>query len=186
MTRLLLARHGQTDWNQQGRYQGHEDPPLNNIGREQAATLASLVSDRAIAAVYSSDLIRARDTARIIAARLGVEAREDRRLREIGLGDWEGMYIDDIVKQYPEEWSMRSTDPLNARPPGGETLAELADRVRSFADEVSWRYPCAMLMIVSHGLAIATLYCQANGIPVGEAYGNIPENAVVLEINWPP
>ncbi len=185
MTRLLLARHGQTDWNLQGRYQGHEDPPLNSIGRAQAEELASQVIDRSVAAVYSSDLNRALVTARIIADRLGVETRIDRRLREIGLGDWEGMYIDDIVEQYPLEWDMRKKDPLNARPPGGETLAELAERMVSFADEVSSLFPDKSLVVISHGLAIASLYCRANSIPTGEAYQNIPDNARILEIDWP-
>jgi broad specificity phosphatase PhoE len=152
----------------------------------QAEILASQVVDRSVETVYCSDLIRALETARVIAARLGVETRVDRRLREIGLGDWEGMYIDDIIEKYPREWALRKSDPLNARPPGGETLAELADRVESFADELSKLHPSATLVVISHGLAIAALYCRANAIPIGEAYQNIPDNAVVLETCWPP
>jgi broad specificity phosphatase PhoE len=184
MTRLLFARHGQTDWNLQGRYQGHEDTHINDIGRAQAVELALQVIDRSVAAVYSSDLIRALETASIIASRLGVETRVDRRLREIGLGIWEGMYIDDIVEQYPLDWARRKDDPLNARPPGGESLAELAERMVSFADEASNLYPDATLVVVSHGLAIASLYCRANSIPTGEAYQNIPDNGRILEIDW--
>jgi broad specificity phosphatase PhoE len=185
MTRLLLARHGLTDWNQQGRYQGHADPPLNHIGRAQAEILASQVLDHSVEVVYSSDLIRALETAQFIASRLGVETRTDQRLREIHLGEWEGMYIDDIIVKYPKEWDMRKTDPMNARPPGGETLAELDERMRSFADEVSLLYPSSALVVVSHGLAIATLYCRVNSIPIDDAYQNIPDNARILEIIWP-
>ncbi len=186
MTRFLLARHGQTDWNQQGRYQGHADPPLNRTGKAQAVDLASQVASSSIEAVYSSDLRRAVETARIIASRLHVESRVDRRLREIGLGEWEGMLIGDIMEKYPQEWRMREIDPLNARSPGGETLGELADRVVSFAGETSRLRPNATLLVISHGLAIAALYCLAKAIPVGEAYQNIPDNAKIIEILWNP
>jgi broad specificity phosphatase PhoE len=186
MTCLLMARHGQTDWNLQGRYQGQADPPLNKNGLAQAKALATQFATNSIDAVYSSDLKRALDTARIIAARLKLDARVDRRLREIGLGEWEGMYFDDILEKYPEEWRMREIDPLNARAPGGETLAELAERVWSFADETSRLYPKATLLVISHGLAIAALLCRARTIPIQEAYLNIPENAEIIDILWPP
>jgi len=186
MTKFLLVRHGQTDWNQLGRYQGHVDTPLNDTGRSQARILASQVPKDSIAAIYSSDLIRALETAKIIASKLNARVFIDHRLREIRLGEWEGMYIDDIVNKYPQDWSWRQIDPVNARSPRGESLGELADRLNEFMDEVVELNPGDQVMLVSHGLASATLLCLANGIPLGEAYQNIPDNGKIIEIYWPP
>jgi len=186
MTKLLIARHGQTDWNLTGRYQGHADTPLNETGRLQARYLASQVPKDSIVSVYSSDLVRASETAQIIASKLNLGVVVDPRLREIRLGVWEGMYFDDIVLQYPEEWARRQNDPLNAHPPEGESLSELADRLKEFMDEVLKLHPNHSVLLISHGLTLATLFCLANGIPLGEAYQNIPDNGKIFEIHWPP
>src|SRR5581483_12433051 len=88
MTTLLLVRHGETDWNSERRWQGHADEPLNETGRAQAREVADELADRSIDAVYSSDLSRARETAEIIAARLGLSVTTDARLGEVDVGDW--------------------------------------------------------------------------------------------------
>ena len=88
MTTLLLARHGETDWNRERRWQGHADQPLNEAGRTQARELAETLADRSIDAIYASDLIRAHETARIIAERLGLPVATNELLREVDVGDW--------------------------------------------------------------------------------------------------
>src|SRR5437762_14262017 len=90
MTTLLLARHGETDWNRDGRWQGQTDTPLNNRGREQARALAGMVARDGIAAVYASDLVRATETAAIVAGRLAVALHVGSRLREVYFGSWGG------------------------------------------------------------------------------------------------
>src|SRR5919204_5528893 len=102
MTELLLVRHGETDWNVQQRWQGHQDPPLNALGREQARALAEALAGEGIDAVYTSDLRRARETAEIVAARLGVEVRPLPDLREIDVGTWSGLTMDEIRTRWPE------------------------------------------------------------------------------------
>src|SRR5437660_3083754 len=96
VTTLILARHGETDWNRDGRFQGHADPPLNNRGREQAYALADAVADERIEAVYASDLRRAHETAQIVAARKGLDVVIDPDLRERDVGEWSGLTLPQI------------------------------------------------------------------------------------------
>src|SRR5438876_6692501 len=91
VTTLILARHGETDWNRDGRFQGHADPPLNDRGREQARSLADALADQPIEAIYSSDLRRAHETAQIVAQRQGLEVLVDPDLRERDVGEWSGL-----------------------------------------------------------------------------------------------
>src|SRR5688572_10410020 len=101
-TRILVARHGETDWNRLGSWQGQADPPLNDDGRRQAAALAEKLAGDRIAAVYSSDLRRASETAEALGTRLGVEVVLDRGLREIDVGSWSGLTRDEVETRFPE------------------------------------------------------------------------------------
>ena len=99
--RLLLVSHAQTDWNVQGRFQGHTDIPLNEHGRRQAKLWQKRLASEAIHAVVASDLLRAAQTAAILAAPHGLDIRTDRRLRELSFGDWEGLTYAEIQERYP-------------------------------------------------------------------------------------
>lgn len=185
MTRLLLIRHGQTDWNLEGRYQGQSDPPLNRAGRRQAAAVARQLADQPIEAIYASDLERAAETARIIAAATGLEVCLRRELREINQGEWEGMLFGDIQTRYNELWEARRHDPTHARPPGGESVAELAERIWGMLDEIACAHPDGRVAVVSHGLALAAVLCRVRGLPLTRAYDLIPNNAQPVEVDWP-
>ncbi len=91
VTELLLARHGETDWNRERRWQGHADPPLNELGRAQARRLAEALAGEQLEAIYASDLRRAHETAEIVGARLGLPVTSDPDLREIDVGSWSGL-----------------------------------------------------------------------------------------------
>ncbi|GAB4452138.1 MAG: alpha-ribazole phosphatase [Anaerolineales bacterium] len=184
MTRLCLVRHGQTDWNLEGRYQGQSDVPLNENGRAQAKALAAQLKSFTFAAIYSSDLTRARETAQAIANELGLPVQIEARLREINQGEWEGVLVEDIKARYAEIWSQRTTDPASVRPPGGETVGEVAERVYAALDDIARRYPRENVLVVSHGLSIATAICRVRGIPVGQAYTVIPDNVQPIWMNW--
>ena len=186
MTQLVLVRHGQTDWNVEGRYQGQTDQPLNAAGRAQAEALARQLASRRFDAVYSSDLLRALETAQIIAARLRLPVQVDQRLREISLGDWEGQRVAEIAAQYQAAWTDRARNPLTARAPGGETVAEVAARLADAAADIAERHPDGPVLVVSHGVALATLICQARQRPLTEAYDLIPDNGRTEMIDWPP
>lgn len=184
MTQFLLVRHGQTDWNLARRFQGQTDIPLNNTGIDQAHKLASkLVEDR-FDAIYSSDLSRASQTAAIIAETLGLSFIEDARLREICKGVFEGLAYDEVKEKYPLDLQRDHDDPVYSRTPGAETVAEVAERVRAAANDITNLHPYGRILLVSHGLAVATLVCQANQIPLDHVYQHIPENAAPIEITW--
>lgn len=185
MTHWILVRHGATDWNRDGRYQGQADPPLNQEGWEQADDLAATLASRPIQAVYSSDLRRARHTAERLARPHGLSVSLDERLREINQGAWEGMLMDDIAERFPAEWSAVRNDPLHARAPGGESVEQVARRAGACAREISDRFPNGQVVIVSHGLTLACLECTFLGIPPDNARAHIPVNGQLIELSWP-
>jgi len=184
MNRLCLVRHGQTDWNLEGRYHGQIDVPLNEYGRIQAGVLAKKLQGQSIAAIYSSDLQRAKETAAIISAAIHLPVRHEPRLREINQGEWEGQLVDVIKARYTELWQQRTLDPANVRAPGGETLGEVAERVIRAINDIVRLHPTGSVVIVSHGLALATIICKVRGIPIGQAYTMIPDNAEPFWVKW--
>ena len=186
MTRLCLVRHGQTSWNLEGRYQGQSDVPLNEKGRDQARVRAWQLKDCGFAAVYSSDLQRAMETAAILAAPNNLPVLPDPRLREINQGEWEGQLVHAIQARYDELWQQRSADPASVRSPGGETVGEVARRVYAALDDIAARHTTGSVLVVSHGLSLATAICRARGIPIGQAYKEIPENTTPVWIDWNP
>lgn len=186
MTQLCLVRHGQTDWNLEGRYQGQSDVALNEKGFEQARNLAEQLKEQTFNVIYSSDLKRARQTAEPIANALGMKVQLEPRLREINQGKWEGVLVEDIKARYAEVWSRRTEDPANVRPPGGETVREVSMRVYAALDDAARLFPNGQLLIISHGLSIATAICHDKGIPVGQAYTVIPENVQPVWMEWNP
>jgi broad specificity phosphatase PhoE len=185
MTRFCLIRHGQTDWNLEGRYQGQSDVPLNLVGREQAHTLARQLSGQSFSAIFSSDLIRAKETADILASVLKAPVIVDSRLREINQGEWEGQLVEVLKAKYNGLWEMRTVDPAGVRPPGGETVGEVAARMYAAMDDIANQFPEGEVLIISHGLALATVICKAKGMKVGQAYRVIPGNAEPVWVTWP-
>ncbi len=170
--KLLLIRHGQTDWNLAQRFQGQSDIPLNETGRRQAQALAERLAAVPFEAVYCSDLQRAVETAKIIvsaskrmrgSSALGF--RLDVRLREIHFGDWEGLTYPEIEAQYPAALAAWEADIFENAPPHGETLEGLALRVQSMLEELRAKHPGQTILIVAHGGALQTLICLALNLP---------------------
>ena len=187
MAELWLIRHGQTDWNLEGRYQGQADVPLNATGLAQAETFAAGLDGRSFTALYSSDLLRAYQTAQVIAARVGLAVQTDPRLREINQGEWQGRTLDEIRAVYNESKQAKRglIDPAAARAPGGESVLEVSQRMARAADDIARAVPSGPVLVISHGLALATLYCQAKGIPLSEVYAYIADNTQAAVIEWP-
>jgi 2,3-bisphosphoglycerate-dependent phosphoglycerate mutase len=169
VTTLILVRHGETDWNRDGRWQGQADAPLNERGREQARALAEQLAGEPVDAVYSSDLSRARETAEIIAARLDREPVEvDPRLREVNVGGWSGLTMAEIEARYPAEVALwRTGDPAHAFA-GGETYAAMGERVVDALAEIASRHPDDNVVVVLHGGSIRGALAHAAGITYGE------------------
>jgi broad specificity phosphatase PhoE len=168
VTTLILARHGETDWNRENRFQGHADPPLNTLGRAQSAELAAALAGEPIARVYTSPLRRARETAELVSERLGVEVEPVEALREIDVGSWSGLTRDEVAERFPEayaRWLERAPRGFD----GGETYAELAARVLPAVGELVERHPEATLLLVTHGGPSRVLQAHAAGIDYVEA-----------------
>jgi probable phosphoglycerate mutase len=159
MTTLLLARHGETDWNRELRIQGSSDISLNELGREQARALAGELADVPLDAIYSSDLSRARETAEAVAATHGLDVRLDPRLRERAFGSWEGLTRDDIA-----------TLPDGSRH-DGESDEEVRARVLEAVQAIADAHPGRQVLVVAHGGALNTLWHHALGVHV-ERWGN--------------
>ena len=148
MRRIVFVRHGLTDWNASGRLQGQLDIPLNEAGRRQAEILRDRLAGKAFDGIYSSPLQRAAETARIIAGDKAV--LEDSRLAEIHHGEWQGRTDQEITAGWPELWKNWRSEPLGYQSPGGETPANLRDRVDSFLKSVSSQ----LILCISHGILI--------------------------------
>ena len=161
--RIIIVRHGETVYNLEKRYQGHTDVELTDLGREQAVRTAERLSHEPVAAVYSSDLIRASETARIIARPHHLRVQTDVRLRECAFGDWEGLNVDEIRERYPEEWGDYRQDSVRHRAPRGERLESVLDRVRCAAEHIEERHPHDTVVLVGHGGALTAFCCYALG-----------------------
>jgi probable phosphoglycerate mutase len=186
MAELWLVRHGQTDWNLAGRYQGQSDIPLNATGLAQAGGLAKQLAGSQFVALYSSDLKRAQRTAEILGEFFGLTVQVDPRLREICQGEWEGKNYQEVVRQYSSAQveGIRNPAWVTAAAPGGESTLQVAARMKAAADDIAARYPFGHILVVSHGFALASLVCQAEGIPLAEIYQHIPDNARATVVQW--
>ena len=159
---ILVARHGETDDNAPpARVQGWRDTPLNDRGRAQARELARAVADEGIRTLWTSPLSRARETAEIVGAELGLEPREDDRLRESRRGAWEGRLIEEIRRDEPDAWdAWRRAGESFRFPGGGESLAEHMARVGAALDDIA-AAPLPAL-VVCHGGTIRCAFARSD------------------------
>ena len=163
-TRVLAIRHGETDWNVGGRIQGQLDIPLNAMGEWQVHRLALAVADEDIAAIYSSDLLRALETAQAVARGSGRSIVTDVGLRERGFGSFEGLSYAEINERWPaeaERW--RKRDPSFGAP-GGETLEQFFERSIATATRLAALHPGQTIALVSHGGVMDCLYRAASRV----------------------
>ncbi|GIJ20986.1 histidine phosphatase family protein [Micromonospora lutea] len=150
MTRLIIWRHGNTDWNATSRVQGQTDVPLNDLGREQARSAAALLATLRPDALVASDLSRAAETAAALSALTGLPVRSDARLRERHFGQWQGLLLTEVVERFPEEYARwRAGDP----DPGAdvEPLDDLGKRIGTALQEVAEEMPGGTVVVATHG-----------------------------------
>jgi glucosyl-3-phosphoglycerate phosphatase len=167
LSRLILLRHGQTDFNVAGRMQGHLESVLTPIGRAQAVAAAPVVAALAPDRLISSDLSRAADTAELVGAVCGLPVKLDARLRETHLGQWQGMAVDEIEAEYPGAIATWRSDAAWA-PPGGESRVQVVERSRPVIDEVDAEPSdggSEALLVVAHGGLIAGLVSGLLDLP---------------------
>ena len=147
----MLVRHGQSTWNQEHRIQGQLDPPLSEHGRQQAALLGARLVGRRFAGFYASDLRRAFETAEIIGAAIQVSPTPLPSLREIFLGEWEGLTTEEIAQRYTEAWAAWVKEPHWDLVPGGEGEAAFEDRVAAAIQDLTGLHPHGDVLVVTHG-----------------------------------
>jgi probable phosphoglycerate mutase len=161
-TTILLARHGESDWNREVRWQGHADRPLTERGREQALALAVRLDPFPLAAIYASDLARARDTARAVARRRSLPVVARRDLREVDIGSWSGYSREELEASDPE--GVRRWLDGGRGWHGGESYEEMAERVVRAVLEIAHDHPGEHVLIVCHGGCVRAVHARALGI----------------------
>jgi probable phosphoglycerate mutase len=162
MAMLVLIRHGETSWNAEGRVQGQTDVPLSDVGHAQARALADALGDERFAAIYSSDLLRVRQTADPVARRLGLPVRLDERLRERHYGMFETLTYAEVKVRFPEEYArFRAHDPeFDFR--GGEALRGFFERSVRCLAEIAGRHAGEDVLVFTHGGVLDMAFRHAN------------------------
>jgi alpha-ribazole phosphatase len=164
MVEIILARHGETDWNTGEIFRGRADVPLNATGLRQAKLLAEYLKGEKIDAVYSSPLQRAVKTAEAIAARQGLDIKTVENINDIDYGEWQGLSLDEVKERYPELYQDWLDTPEQVRLPGGESLAEVRGRVMPFVDDAMMRCGEGKIVMVSHRVVHKVLTCALLGL----------------------
>jgi broad specificity phosphatase PhoE len=163
-TTILLARHGQSDWNLERRWQGHADRPLTAEGRRQAELLAERLRAVQLDAIYSSDLRRARETAEVVAERQDLEVETRRDLREVDVGSWSGLTRGEAAARFPEghrRWEQGLPGWID-----GESYEAMCERVAGAVRELAERHPNERLLVVTHAGPIRAVHASAIGIGI--------------------
>lgn len=185
-TRVLAIRHGETAWNLAARMQGHLDIPLNDNGRWQAARMAQALAGEELHAVYASDLQRAMDTARALAAVSGLPVGTDAGLRERSFGVFEGLTFGDIEQRWPEAaHAWRSRRPGFA-PEGGESLEQFYERSVGTATRLAQAHPGQTIALVAHGGVLDCLYRAASRLDLQAPRSWLVENTSINRLLHTP
>jgi broad specificity phosphatase PhoE len=163
--RLLLVRHGESTWNRVHRIQGQLDPPLSEEGRRQATQLGRRLAGHKFSAFYSSDLGRAMETAGLIGEAVGVTPTPMAEVREIYLGEWEGLHNHELEARFPQAWASWSEEPNWDLVPGGEGSAPFEARVAAAIDSIFERHPEGDVLVVTHGGVIQIALHHVVGRP---------------------
>lgn len=196
--KLYLIRHGQTDWNTAGRIQGSTDIPLNETGRQQAECLAKGMEKRPIVRIFSSELVRAADTAAAVGHNQHVEVELLKGLEEVRFGCWEGKTWKEVQEEFPEAFSLWCLNPVEVVPPGGEAKREIQLRCKMAADYMMAQASQLKgdVAVISHGAMLAYLlkYLMrdhpmddeviVNNVSITTVdYNPLTEDCVLLEVN---
>ena len=189
---LYLIRHGETDWNRAGVYQGQQDTDLSPRGRQQVRMLGRRFAGRPLDLVLASDLKRALETAVAVAQsrRPPVPLETDLRLREMVFGQWEGLAVAEIRARFADDYAAYQADPAEGRPTGGETFRELGERAWAAVEERLQRPSLRRLAVVAHGGTVKALLCRLLDLPLAMRtrlrIDNASVTAVELREGRPP
>jgi broad specificity phosphatase PhoE len=164
MVTMILARHGETDWNAGEIFRGRADVPLNDTGVQQAELLGEYLSGEKIDVVYSGPLQRAASTASAVAARHGLDINIVSNLNDIDYGEWQGLSLLEVREKYPELYQDWLDTPEQVRFPGGETLEEVRSRTMPFIEDAVVRCGEGTIVLVSHRVVLKVIICALLGL----------------------
>lgn len=182
-TTLIFVRHGQTIWNSEGRWQGWQDSPLTPVGIEQAESVARDLQNTQINKVYCSNTGRAIETAVIIARSHGLTPEPTDALRERNYGDYEGLNSKEIEVKLPGSRFRATRDTReNWRPPGGETMAEVRERVRAFLEQIVPAYRGKTVLNVTHSGVVRAMDSICQNKPFDEIWSRVPPNCCIFMV----
>jgi broad specificity phosphatase PhoE len=184
-TEVWLIRHGETAWNSVRRFQGACDIELSERGRAQAERLGAALAGERFDGLYTSPLRRARDTAAACGVRLDRAPVVLDGIREVGLGEWEGLPVETVVERYGDHYWRWLAAPHRNPPPGGEPLDALLRRVTAAVESLAARHPAGRVLVVSHGGAIAAFLCGSLGLGLDAIWRLRVDNASVTRIELP-
>jgi len=185
--RLLLARHGQSLWNQVRKFQGANDVGLSDLGRVQSAALGrALRTGYRVAAAYVSPMCRALDTAEIALAGTGIPLVPIPELRELSLGEWEGCTVDEVRGREGDPYRAWLLAPHDCPPPGGEPLDAVSSRVRAAIDHIGALHPNGEdVLVVAHGGVISVYACALLGCSFNALWRLRVDNASLTVVRPP-
>jgi alpha-ribazole phosphatase len=184
MTKVILVRHGQTLWNVDCRYQGQSDVCLNETGLKQAKLLAERLASQPAAAIYASDLGRAKTTAEVIAKLHNLPVEIIPEVREISFGEWEGLRFSEIDEKWPGVMQRVFKQPETVEIPGGETFEDVQERAVRAIRKLVKQHPEEIIIVVSHGATIRTILCAALNIPLTSVWRIRQDNTAVNIIDY--
>jgi probable phosphoglycerate mutase len=170
-TTIVMIRHGETDWNRENRFQGHADTELNEAGRAQARALAVELADESFRAVFSSPLLRAYETAMILAERCTLAVEHAAALMEVDVGSWSGLTREEVEARFPD--GFRRWLEYGHGWDDGESYEELGARVVAGLLRVAEAHPHGTVLAVTHGGPIRSALAVAHGVPFDEARRSI-------------
>ena len=184
-TRIIFVRHGTTDFQKKRLYcDDVEQPRLSEAGLAQAFNAATLLKRESLAAIYSSPILRAENTANIIATSNGAKVILDDRLKERSMGEWDGRYFDDIQENSPEDFIRWKKDPTSFVPPKGESMFDLLDRLQGALQEWIVKHRDQTIVVVCHVGPVRVAMCDALQIPL-EAHRQLTiANAAPTRIDY--
>lgn len=177
MTRLILVRHGQTDWSNIKRIQGEVDIPLNTDGLREAKTIASELSSERIDAIFSSQLSRCYTTAEEIARHHRLKVKKLKELNELNQGLWQGLLLTEVKKRYKKQYNLWKQDPTLVQPPKGESIKDAYDRVITLTQKLIDKYPKNTLCIVSHEIITGLIKCHFKGLDLKDMWNHTLKKA---------
>jgi alpha-ribazole phosphatase/probable phosphoglycerate mutase len=186
MGQVYIVRHGETEWNAQGRIQGHSDIPLSDRGRRQAQSVARRLSQVSFSIAYSSDSSRTHETARIILGDTGTPLHTTPQLREYRKGVFEGLTVEEHARQFPDQYLASLKNDLDFAPTGGESIRQASARMARLVEENLRNHLDETVLVVGHGGSLRSLIVALLGLPLEANWKFIMDNCALSMVRTYP